>query len=49
MGFRTSPTNGGATWRQAYLNIADQNPMNLPTPKGKSYRGWSRKHKLLVA
>jgi photosystem II stability/assembly factor-like uncharacterized protein len=39
LGFPHISTNGGATWRQAYLNTADQNPMNLPTPKGKSYRG----------
>jgi photosystem II stability/assembly factor-like uncharacterized protein len=32
-------TDGGATWQQQYLDPADQNPMNAPTPKGKNYHG----------
>lgn len=32
-------TDGGITWEQQYLNQADQNPMNEPTPKGKKYHG----------
>jgi len=32
-------TDGGITWQQQYLNPADQNPMNAPTPKGKKYHG----------
>jgi len=39
MGFAHASTDGGATWRQAYLNPADQNPPLAATPKGKSYRG----------
>ncbi len=37
LGFPHLSTNGGATWKQAYVNNADQNPMNQPTPKGKFY------------
>lgn len=32
-------TDGGATWRQAYLNPADQNAANTTIPKHKPYRG----------
>jgi hypothetical protein len=39
LGFAHLTTNGGATWKQVYLNSGDQNPMNALTPKGKSYRG----------
>jgi photosystem II stability/assembly factor-like uncharacterized protein len=38
-GFLHLTTDGGATWRQAYLHPADQNPPGQPTPKGKEYRG----------
>ena len=39
LGFPHITTDGGATWKQAYLNSSDQNPMNTPTPQGKNYRG----------
>ena len=39
MGFAHTSADGGATWRQAYLTPADENPPALSTPKGKSYRG----------
>jgi photosystem II stability/assembly factor-like uncharacterized protein len=39
LGFVHLSTNGGVFWQQAYLNPADQNPTNAPTPQGKSYRG----------
>ncbi|MEO8664001.1 MAG: hypothetical protein ABI462_00780 [Ignavibacteria bacterium] len=39
LGFPHITTNGGTTWKQAYLNTSDQNPMNLPTPVGKYYHG----------
>lgn len=32
-------TDAGATWQQQYLDQADENPMNAPTPKGKKYHG----------
>jgi len=32
-------TDGGTTWKQVYVNPADQNQINTQTPKGKSYRG----------
>ncbi len=38
-GFLHLTTDGGSTWRQAYLNPSDQNNPGAPTPKGKSYRG----------
>lgn len=38
-GFIHRTLDGGATWRQAYLNPADENPPGLPTPKRKYYRG----------
>lgn len=37
LGFIHLTTNGGAWWQQAYVNPADQNPTNLPTPRGRSY------------
>lgn len=37
-GFVHTTTNGGATWKQAYLNTADQNPVNSTTPVLKNYR-----------
>ncbi len=37
LGFIHLSTNGGAWWRQAYVNPADENPTNAPTPKGRSY------------
>jgi len=30
-------TNGGTSWRQAYVSAADQNPAGASTPKKKSY------------
>lgn len=38
-GFIHLSTDGGANWRQAYLNPADQNPANSNTPQHKAYRG----------
>jgi len=32
LGFAHLSTNGGAFWKQVYLNPADQNPTNAPTP-----------------
>ncbi|HKP87917.1 MAG TPA: BACON domain-containing carbohydrate-binding protein [Blastocatellia bacterium] len=37
LGFAHITTDGGATWKQMYVNPADQNPMNALTPKGKAY------------
>ena len=37
LGFTHLTTDGGATWKQTYVNPADQNPLNTLTPKGKSY------------
>ncbi len=39
LGFVHLSTNGGAFWQQAYVNPADQNPTNAPTPRGRNYRG----------
>lgn len=36
-GFVHTTTDGGATWQQAYLLPADQNPAGQNTPRGKSY------------
>ncbi len=38
-GFVHLSTDGGGTWRQAYVNPADQNPPNADTPPGRDYRG----------
>jgi hypothetical protein len=38
MGFVHVSTNGGIFWQQAYVNPADQNPTNAPTPRGRNYR-----------
>lgn len=38
LGFTHLTTDGGATWKQAYVNPADQNPAGSSTPKGRSYR-----------
>ncbi len=32
-------SDGGTTWQQAYVNPADQNPVNVITPDNKLYRG----------
>jgi photosystem II stability/assembly factor-like uncharacterized protein len=32
-------TDGGVTWRQQYVSVNDENPMNAATPKGKKYHG----------
>jgi photosystem II stability/assembly factor-like uncharacterized protein len=37
LGFVHLSTNGGVFWQQAYVNPADQNPTNAPTPKGRNY------------
>ena len=37
-GFVHVSEDGGATWRQAYLDPADQNPSGAATPKGRAYR-----------
>ncbi|MDB6018855.1 MAG: BNR/Asp-box repeat protein [Pedosphaera sp.] len=39
LGFAHLSTNGGAFWKQVYVNPADQNATNAVTPKGKSYHG----------
>ncbi|MDB6122846.1 MAG: BNR/Asp-box repeat protein [Pedosphaera sp.] len=38
LGFAHLSTNGGAFWKQVYVNAADQNSTNAATPKGKFYR-----------
>jgi hypothetical protein len=38
LGFAHVSTNGGAFWKQVYVNPADQNPTNATTPKGHYYR-----------
>ncbi len=37
LGFSHLTTDGGATWKQMYVNPADQNPPNAMTPKGRYY------------
>jgi hypothetical protein len=37
LGFVHLSTNGGAFYQQAYVNPADQNPTNAPTPRGRNY------------
>ena len=37
LGFSHLTTDGGATWKQMYVNPADQNPSNVLTPKGRYY------------
>ena len=37
LGFSHLTTDGGATWKQMYVNPADQNRSNALTPKGRSY------------
>lgn len=39
LGFVHVTSDGGASWKQAYVQPADQNAMNAPTPKGKAYHG----------
>jgi hypothetical protein len=38
-GYLHLSTDGGTTWRQAYVNPADQNAAGTPTPQQKPYRG----------
>ncbi|HNL38292.1 MAG TPA: hypothetical protein PKH43_04145 [Saprospiraceae bacterium] len=38
-GFVHHTLDGGASWHQAYLNPADENPAGAPTPKKKYYHG----------
>ena len=37
-GFVHVTTNGGASWRQAYVSAEDENPAGANTPKNKSYQ-----------
>ena len=37
LGFTHLTTDGGATWRQLYVNPTDQNPIAVNTPKKKAY------------
>lgn len=37
-GFVHRTSDGGATWQQAYVNIADEHPANAPTPAKRYYR-----------
>src|SRR6201999_1452399 len=37
LGFAHLTTDGGATWRQMYVDPADQNPAGAMTPKGRYY------------
>lgn len=37
LGFSHLTTDGGATWKQMYVNPSDQNPPNALTPKGRYY------------
>jgi photosystem II stability/assembly factor-like uncharacterized protein len=39
LGFAHVTDDGGATWRQAYVQAAYQNPAGSPTPQGKNYAG----------
>ncbi|MFI5172177.1 MAG: fibronectin type III domain-containing protein [Chitinophagales bacterium] len=39
LGFPHFTTDGGAIWKQQYVNPADQNPINLDIVKGKNYAG----------
>ena len=36
-GFLHISTDGGATWRQTYVQLADQNAAGAATPKGRTY------------
>ena len=38
LGFAHLSTNGGAFWKQIYVNPADQNSTNAATPKGRDYQ-----------
>lgn len=39
LGFAHVTEDGGAAWRQAYVQTAYQNPAGSPTPQGKNYAG----------
>ncbi len=39
LGFAHLSTDGGATWRQAYVSADDENPAGAPTPKDLAYHG----------
>ena len=39
LGFAHLSTNGGAFWKQVYVNPADENPTNALIPKGRDYHG----------
>ncbi len=38
LGFMHLTTDGGTTWKQCYVNPADQNPLGANTPKKRQYR-----------
>jgi hypothetical protein len=38
LGFAHLTTDGGTTWKQMYVDPADQNPMGALIPKGRAYR-----------
>lgn len=38
-GYAHVTSDGGANWKQAYVNAADQNPAGSPTPTGQAYAG----------
>lgn len=39
LGFAHVTSDGGATWHQAYVDRASENPADSRTPKGRFYRG----------
>ena len=39
LGFPHFTNDGGVTWKQQYVNPADQNPINVDIVKGKNYAG----------
>lgn len=39
LGFPHVTSDGGATWRQAYVDSLDEHPAGAPTPKRQYYRG----------
>ena len=36
-GYAHKTNDGGATWKQAYVNISNQHPANAPTPPNQNY------------
>ena len=39
LGYIHGTDDGGATWHQKYLDVADENAAGSPTPKNKAYHG----------